>query len=107
MKSASAGGYTVSATAQVTQVVWDMGNGDTVSCGAGTPYPATVEEDPPSPDCGYVYTRDGHYTISATSYWEVAWSGIGQSGVIPLELTTNEQLSVAEIQVVNVPVDQG
>lgn len=28
-KSASAGGYTVTATAQVVEVVWDMGNGDT------------------------------------------------------------------------------
>lgn len=106
VKSASAGGYTVTATALVTQVVWDMGNGDTVACGQGTPYPATTEADPVSPDCGYVYTHDGHYTITATSYWELNWSGIGQSGVIPLELTTSEQLSVAEIQVVNVPVSQ-
>lgn len=82
-----------------------MGNGDTVMCGRGTPYPArSSERDPKSPDCGYVYTRDGDYTVSATALWEVSWSGIGQSGVIPMELTSTGHVTIAEIQVVNVPV---
>lgn len=105
-KSASAGGYTVTATAQVTEVVWDMGNGDTVTCGKGTPYPATVDKDPVSPDCGYRYTHDGRYRITATTHWNISWSGIGQSGVIPMELIATGNVAIAEIQVLNVPVEQ-
>lgn len=107
-KSASAGGYTVTATAQVTEVVWDMGNGDTVTCGKGTKYTGMGTSDIKSPTCGYRYTDDGDYQISATTHWQVNWSGIGQSGTIEMDLVTPaEQLTVAEIQVVNVPVEQG
>lgn len=105
-KSASTGGYTVTATAQVAEVVWDMGNGDTITCGRGTPYPATVDNDPQSPDCGYRYSHDGRYTITATTHWNITWAGIGQSGVIPMELSATGQLEIAEIQVLNVPVEQ-
>jgi hypothetical protein len=50
--SASAGGVTVTAVGQVDRVVWDMGDGTTVVCGAGTPYqPGATGE---SPDCGHV-----------------------------------------------------
>ncbi|RMB57863.1 hypothetical protein EAX62_15540 [Tessaracoccus antarcticus] len=105
-KSASAGGYTVTATAQVAEVVWNMGNGDTITCGKGTPYPATTEKDPESPDCGYRYTHDGRYTITATTRWNITWVGIGQSGVIPMELSATGVLAIAEIQVLNIPVEQ-
>ncbi|MCC2594199.1 hypothetical protein LKO27_12355 [Tessaracoccus sp. OS52] len=105
-KSASAGGYTVTATAQVTEVVWDMGNGDTVSCGKGTQYTGMGKQNVPSPTCGYLYEKDGYYEISATSHWEITWSGIGQTGTIEMELTSlSEQLSIAEVQVVNIPID--
>lgn len=99
-------GFTVTATAEVVEVVWDMGNGDSVSCGEGTPYPASTDDDPASPDCGYVYTTDGHYLITATTHWAINWAGIGQAGTIPMQLTTSETLSIAEIQVVNIPVRQ-
>lgn len=99
--SASAGGYTVTATAEVDRVVWDMGNGDTVSCGKGTPWRPRYTNNEPSPDCGYVYEQPGRYTITATSYWSVQWSGIGETGVIPLELSDTRDLVVAEVQVVN------
>lgn len=99
--SASAGGYTVTATAEVDRVVWDMGNGDTVACGRGTPWRSRYTNNEPSPDCGYVYEQPGRYTITATSYWSVRWSGIGETGVIPLELSDTRDLVVAEVQVVN------
>ncbi|MCC2592481.1 hypothetical protein LKO27_03470 [Tessaracoccus sp. OS52] len=105
-RSVTERGFTVTATASVVEVVWDMGNGDSVNCGGGTPYPASTEDDPASPDCGYLYSSDGHYTLSATAYWEINWVGIGQSGTIPMQLTASEQLSIAEIQVVNIPVRQ-
>lgn len=107
-KSASAGGYTVTATGRVSKVVWDMGNGDVVTCGRGTPYPRySSDRNPKSPDCGYAYARDGDYQVSATSYWDVSWSGIGQSGVIPMQLTSTGRITIAEVQVVSVPVGKG
>src|SRR4051812_2161444 len=53
--SASAGGVTVTAVAEVGRVVWDMGDGHSVSCGLGTAYRegAGIE----SPDCGHVYAQ--------------------------------------------------
>lgn len=106
-RSASAGGYTVTATARVAEVVWDMGNGDTVTCGKGTKYTGMGTSDVQSPTCGYTYTDDGDYQISATTHWVIDWTGVGQSGTITMDLVTpTEQLTIAEVQVVNVPVGQ-
>lgn len=105
-RSASEAGYTVTATATVSEVVWDMGNGDTVTCDQGTPWRESVSRNEPSPDCGYVYTRDGEYTIAATTFWNIEWSGIGSSGTIEMDLTRSGDVRIAEVQVVNVaPTD--
>lgn len=106
-RSASAGGYTVTATAQVDRVEWDMGNGVVVTCGAGTRHPTMAVRNETSPDCGYRYEREGSYTVTATTFWEVRWSGIGATGVILLQRSVSEQVVVAEVQVVNVPVGDG
>lgn len=103
-RSASAAGYTVTATAQVDRVEWDMGNGDVVTCGAGTRHPTMAVRNEASPDCGYMYEREGTYTVTATTFWEVRWSGIGATGIIPLQRSVSEEIVVAEVQVVNVPV---
>ncbi len=55
----------------------------------------------PSPTCGYTYTRQGVYTVTATSYWEVAWTGMGRSGVIPLNFSSSVSITMGEIQVVS------
>ena len=53
--SATAGSVTV--TAKVTSIRWDMGDGTTVTCtGPGTPYD-TSEGKAESPDCGHRYTK--------------------------------------------------
>ncbi|PWJ23249.1 hypothetical protein ATK17_3741 [Branchiibius hedensis] len=57
-KSASAQGYTVTATATVSDVVWDMGDGQTVTCQQGTPYVMSYGKQK-SPTCGHTYTRQG------------------------------------------------
>lgn len=101
-QSASEGGYTVTATANVSEVVWDMGNGDSVTCGRGTPRPAAMTTNEPSPDCGYVYTRDGDYTITATTHWNIEWTGMGAAGTIDMELQRSGDVRIAEVQVVNV-----
>ncbi|MEO7587927.1 MAG: hypothetical protein ABIS84_07845 [Arachnia sp.] len=105
--SVSEAGYSVTATATVSHVVWDMGNGDTITCGAGTRWNARLTRNEPSPDCGYRYQHEGEYQVTATSHWEVAWSGIGESGVIPLDLSDTAGFRIAEVQVVNVAVGNG
>ena len=77
--TASAGSVTTTATATPTKVVWDMGDGSTVTCdGPGTPY------DPSSPAattaCSYTWSTAGTFTVTATAYWSVSWSATGAAG---------------------------
>jgi len=100
-RSASDQGLTVTATASVDRVLWTMGDGSSVSCGKRTPR-TSVGGSMPSPDCGYAYSKNsaaqngGTYTISATSHWTVRWTGGGQSGTIPLDLSSQTQLRIVE-----------
>ena len=99
-KTASAGGYSVTATGKVTQVVWSMGDGGTVACASpGTSYSDSFGVSP-SPDCGYRYSKQGTYTVTATSYWTINWSGIGQSGVIRQTYTSSVVVTIGELQTV-------
>jgi hypothetical protein len=77
--SASAGTVTATATAAPSKVVWDMGNGDSVTCeGPGTPYSAS---DPnATTDCSYTWPQAGSYTVTATVYWSVSWTAVGAAG---------------------------
>lgn len=99
-KSASAGGHTVTATGTVDKVVWTMGDGNKVTCTAkGTPF--TPDRGlRSSPDCGHKYSTMGEYTVTATAYWTVAWSGMGQSGEIPLTLDRSTTIRIGEAQAV-------
>lgn len=99
-RSASARGFSVTATAKVQRVVWKMGDGKSVTCtGPGTPYADNYGKKS-SPSCGHTYTRQGRYAVTATSYWTVTWSGIGQSGTIPLDFASTTNLTMGESQVV-------
>ena len=77
--SATAGPVTATATAVPTKVVWDMGDGDTVTCdGPGTPYSSS---DPDATtDCSYTWPDPGSYTVTATVYWSVTWTATGAAG---------------------------
>ena len=98
-RTPSSAGYSVTATAKVQRVVWAMGDGHTVSCTQrGTPYEDSFGKRS-SPDCGHTYTRQGRYTVRATSYWLVTWAGIGQSGTIPLDFTRTAVITMGEAQV--------
>lgn len=98
-KTASAGGYTVTATAKATKVVWSMGDGEVVVCRTpGTQYEDSYGRQD-SPDCGYTYSRQGVYQVWARSYWSVQWSGLGQSGSIPLQFANSVRITVGEAQV--------
>lgn len=98
-------GVTVTATATADEVRWDLGDGTTISCGAGTPYEPRFGGEA-SPDCGHTYSREsgfepgGAYTVTATTTWVVQWEGAGQSGTITMDpLVAQTQIVVAEGQV--------
>ena len=104
-RSASAGGITVTATAKVKTLVWSMGDGSTVTCvSPGTPYTDGYGKSD-SPTCGHRYSRTSlgqsgaAYQVGATSYWEVAWNGGGENGVINIAFTANTQVRIGELQV--------
>jgi len=105
-RSATVGGVTVQAVATLDRIVWDMGDGSTVTCnGPGTPYydAAGLRS---SPNCGHTYTQPSDrkpglaYTVTATSYWAVNWQGGGGAGVIPQVLGNQTQIQVGELQVI-------
>ncbi|MFD7824564.1 ATP/GTP-binding protein [Streptomyces sp. NPDC059780] len=106
--SASAGGITVTATAKVSRIVWQMGDGKTVTCTtAGTPYKAAYGKKP-SPDCGHRYeapsstTGSGTYHVTATSTWTIGWEATsGQSGQLTEVRDSAVDITVAEVQVLN------
>ncbi|MEV4117637.1 hypothetical protein [Micromonospora sp. NPDC049645] len=96
---------TVEITAAVDEIVWDMGNGDTVTCDdAGTEYkPKGERAGGTSPDCGYDrgYQKAGTYRVTATTYWTVTWHGGGQSGVIRVTRRSGiVPIQINELQVV-------
>lgn len=100
--SASERGVTVTISAYVEEIVWNMGNGDTVTCtGPGTPYSGGGGK---SPTCGYdgypKSSGDGRYTITATANWVVPWSGGGMSDTIRNTLTASDEIEIDELQVV-------
>lgn len=106
--SASAGGITVTATATVSSVAWNMGDGTTVTCsGPGTPYTA-ARGMAPSPDCGHRYSATSagqsgaRYQGTATATWTVNWAvtGGGRSGRLTEVRQTPFTVSVGELQVV-------
>ena len=100
-RSASAGGFSVTATAKAERIVWQMGDGASVTCRApGTPYADSFGRQS-SPDCGHTYTRQGTYAVRATSYWAVQWSGMGRSGSIPLNFTQTTTITMGEVQVLS------
>lgn len=100
-RTATAGGYSVSATAHVTHIEWAMGDGSTVTCtGPGTRYEDRYGKTA-SPTCGYRYSRQGTYTVRATAYWDISWTGPGQSGALSLDLASTATIVMGEIQVLS------
>jgi hypothetical protein len=77
--SATAGPVTTTAVATPTKVVWNMGDGDTVTCdGPGTPYdPSTPEA---TTNCSYTWPAPGSFQVTATVYWSVSWTARGAAG---------------------------
>jgi hypothetical protein len=105
--SATQGNVTVTLTATVDHVTWSLGDGTTLRCrGTGTPYQDAFGAAP-SPTCGHTYRRPstsltgGAYPVSATAVWRVEWTGAGQSGSIPFQITANGTVRIGEAQALN------
>jgi hypothetical protein len=108
--TATAGPVSATATATPVKVVWDMGDGNSVTCaGPGTPY------DPSDPgatsDCSYTWAQSsagqpgGAYQVTATIYFQVTWAAAGAAGGGDLGLVpgppAHVAVQVAESQALN------
>lgn len=99
--SASAAGVTAKTTATPTSVLWQMGDGGSVTCtGPGSPWSMRVDPTGIGPDpsgCAYTYHRStearGPYKITATIRWSVNWTSNvpGEGGALP-ELHTSPSM---------------
>ena len=101
--TAAVPGVAVTATAAAQRVVWDMGNGDRVTCtGPGTPYDTSRGEAEQRSDCSYTYRHAGYFTVTATVEWAAAWSGPGAGGSLPtLTRSASVPVRVVEGQAIN------
>ncbi|WP_415954405.1 ATP/GTP-binding protein [Streptomyces sp. KLOTTS4A1] len=108
--SATAGAVTVTATAKVSSIAWDLGDGsEPVTCnGPGTPY-KTSYGMATSPDCGHRFTKassdaaGGTFTVTATATWTVDWEvvGGGETGQLTEVFDSQVPVTVLESQAVN------
>jgi hypothetical protein len=104
-RTATAGPVSVTATAEVNKVVWELGDGTRLTCrSAGTPW-SPDKGTGASPTCGHRYLTsstnepDGTFTVRATAHWKVEWAGAGQSGEITFTMDGERQQPVTEVQV--------
>ncbi|MBI2169540.1 MAG: hypothetical protein HYU28_08585 [Actinobacteria bacterium] len=104
---AQAGRAWAEATATPTRVVWQMGNGDSVTCnGPGTPYNEARHESTQRTGCSYTYGQSSAgepndaYTVTATLVYDVTWQGSGGAGgsLGSITRSANVPVRVAEIQ---------
>ncbi len=119
-KTAALGGVSITATGTVDRIEWAMGAGDTVTCkGAGTAFTRemaagkSLKDMPSSPTCGYKYAKasrcekSGAYSVTATAYWTVHWTGGGMQGDIPLDFSRSIPLQITDLRPVLVDPDGG
>ena len=103
--TAAVSGASVTATAAAIRVVWDMGNGDSVTCvTSGTAWVAGDPGNAPS-DCSYVYRHRGSFRVTATTTFQVGWVGTGLAanaiGATQIRLSSSVPLMVHELQALN------
>ncbi len=110
-----AGCSSATATAAPLAVVWDLGDGASVTCpGPGVPYRPGASPATPGA-CTYTYPRssagqpspdgnpdDAAFTVTATVHWGITWRGAGHGGTLAAVTTrATVALRVAEIETVN------
>lgn len=102
--TASLGGISVTAVAQLDSIDYDMGDGTVVRCTSpGEPYQESYG-DRDSPTCGHRYEKTSvhepnmAYTVTATANYAVTWSGAA-TGSTTLTDDSSTQLAMGERQV--------
>lgn len=102
-KSTTVNGHTVTIEASLARVVYDMGDGNTVTCAgmraSGTPYLERYGLRP-SPTCGHTYQQTGTFTVTARSTWAISWYGVGQAGTLSFTMQRAMDTTVKEGHVV-------
>ena len=107
--SASVTGVTSTVVAMPIEVVWDMGDGATVTCaGPGAVYDPGRTPDSQSSGCSHLYTHpsyaqpSGAYGVSATVTYAVTWSATsGDSGGLgTVTRSSTVPVPVVEVQAV-------
>lgn len=95
----------VTAQAVASQIEWVMGDGETVVCSnPGTPY-VKQRGGGESPTCGHVYVRpsvgqpDEAYQVTATTTWQITWTGGGESGSLVEQRSSTVPVRIGELQV--------
>lgn len=109
--SASAGGVTSTVTATPERVIWDMGQGDSVTCdGPGAPYDPSLSDDAQPSDCRFTYPASSArapgqtFTVTATVEWHATWTASGAAGGGDLGISRQSSTTavrVAELQALN------
>jgi hypothetical protein len=102
--TASVPGMSVTATASPQKVVWQLGDGKSITCGRGTVWPPGTDPKKASPTCGHTYDLPAPVTLTltATVTWTVTWAGGGQTGTVPNLITTAQTtVHVAEAPAIN------
>lgn len=103
----TADGMTLTATAKATKIVWNMGDGNSITCdNPGTMY-QTSYGAASSPTCGYTYDTSAVYHVTATAYWMVTWTAselgiqISEGTATPPPVQSATTVHVGELQVLN------
>jgi hypothetical protein len=108
--TATVDGVSATATATPTEVVWNMGDGHSVTCdGPGTPYDASQPNA--TTDCSYTWATpsssraSGTYQVTATIEFSVTWTAAGAAGGGNLGLVPGAvnaaQVTVGESEALN------
>lgn len=100
--TASVPSLSLTMTAKLTGVTWDMGDGTVIECeGTGTKWSPDLGTGD-SPTCGHTYTTQGTRTVTSTAHWSVTWrASTGQTGVITRDLPSTSTIRVGEVQVID------
>lgn len=92
-------GVSITATARISSITWDLGDGRDVVCSTpGTPFDVSMGWGE-SPDCGAAgyQTPSEAYTITARATWDVTWTG-AETGQTTLTSSAARQIRVGEYQ---------
>ena len=106
--TASVGAVSSTVTARPVEAVWSMGDGTTLTCGAGTPYDPTRDARDQDSGCTHVFSRSssgrpgGSYPVTVTVTYEVGWSAsTGVGGTLgTLTRSTSAAVVVQQAQAV-------